>query len=250
MLVGAAGITVPFWSPRIVWAQGVDIEREIKGAASSADNLLKFIQKQPLPFKPDFQRSFVLKEYKIATTFAKASFGTPNEVLRKYIHKDLGFLYDLYEKNSVMLVQSPDKIKQKNPNPLPNSDTEKDKFIWVMIDVVLDTFDLSEFKEVVKSLLDEYPPARKLVHDMAKGIGLKDWEHLLRLSFRLFNLLLEAGTAVWIVERFGSKIKNQFVKKVLKVAAQRIIPFIGWPLLGVGFIFAVKNNYERIKNVM
>lgn len=263
ILLGTVGLGVFLSWPRIASSQKKDLPAALADAKSESSALLAAIKKQPVRLGTGFKKEFATREFEISTNFSKTVFGVSNKDLKAYLFKDLPHLYDLYEKYGISLAQPPEEITKRNIFPKSHTTknevnsqniliTNNESASDLLIDVILDTFDLSEFKSVITEIFKNYAPARDLTDQFASALHLKDWEQLVRILFKFIDILTNPKSTLipWVANKFGDKIKNRFIQKTLKVIAMRVLPFIGISLLAAGFIFSIKNNWDRIAIIL
>jgi hypothetical protein len=120
-----------------------------------------------------------------------------------------------------------DPLKQKN----------SDSDFSVILDIALQTMGIVEDKE---KLIDEAmkdSDVQAFLQSAVPAIQSGDWQKLVELGERIFNLIIAAQFFRNYAEKIGRRVAFRL--------GLRCVPLLGWIFVAAAFIMALKANYHR-----
>jgi len=135
--------------------------------------------------------------------------------------------------NSVSLVPDsrdvlPIGIAAADPVEKKSEDTD----FTVILDIALQTIGIFDGKELGDEILKD-PDCFKLLKEIAPSVQKSDWQKILHLAERFFQLLIAHG----FLKIYGARLAFRL--------SVRCVPILGWAYVIAAFIIALKANYHR-----
>jgi hypothetical protein len=224
------------------------VQSAIREAEANTKNLGALVLNDKGPLSAERSSSFRESEIKTVKTFLEKVHGFSNDDLAPFTNRQFRPYLALAQSEKVELAPSPEEVKPLPAQPVDSS--SDDTLLLLLIDIVLDTLDLSSFKDVIKTTAKEYQPFRDVLQQMAEAVRLGDWQRMIGLMDKLIDVILADKFIEFVEKAMGPQLAKRFRVDVLKALTKRLVPFLGWTLLGMGFVFAIRNNWERVRRYL
>ena len=114
----------------------------------------------------------------------------------------------------------------------PLQDKSQDTDLSVILDIARQTIGIFDGKQLGDEILKD-PDCLAALKEIAPSVQKSDWEKILHLAERFFQLLMAHG----FLKIYGARLAFRL--------SVRCVPILGWAYVVAAFVIAVKANYHR-----
>lgn len=114
----------------------------------------------------------------------------------------------------------------------PVEKKSEDTDLGVILDIALQTIGIFDGKQLGEEIIKD-PDCLGVLKEIAPSIQKSDWQKILHVAERLFQLLIAHG----FLKIYGARLAFRL--------SVRCVPILGWAYVIAAFIIALKANYHR-----
>lgn len=109
-------------------------------------------------------------------------------------------------------------------------------------DILLDSLDLLEEKELFKEAIRAVEGMDDRLSDIETAVDESDWDRAVDGLFNLLEFLFERAIVARLVENLGEKVAFKFLKAV----SLRLIPFVGYGYAIAALGLSVRRHWASL----
>jgi hypothetical protein len=198
--------------------------------------------------------AFVTAEFPLRQKVLEAALQSSPQELAGNVDASFKPYAALFAEEGIALVPAPGTVKPLSADPVPAEQGEG--LGAVAIDIILQTFDLNDMRDVIVVILTEHTPASQAYAQLIGALTsttepvLGKAEKAALAIFALAKILGGEGTRAFLYKRFGpERAKSTFTRIGVGLVAMSI-PFLGWARVTGYFAVALFANWDRVQKAL
>ena len=214
-----------------------------------------------LPLSSSELTDFVVRDFQLRRNFV--SYLAENKIsedenffllkdLPQYANQDRGQFYNFVVGQNINPIPNTSDILPSAPTTIPPIDIEdKDASTdiepaWVVvIDILLETLDISINQELFAEILRQNTDLQKSLEEIVKSISTKNWEDTANNIDKILTIMLGLLTAGKLLKFLSEKSAERIARQFAFSMTVRLTPFFGWLYTVTSLLVAIKANYHR-----